>query len=100
MSHVDGFGFDVEILMLAQKVGYRIVELPVRWHAVDGSHVHVLRDPLTMLRDLVWLRLRYLRKLSPAETPLADASPLTDASVAPRGSGRFDRYTESTAQAD
>lgn len=90
MSHVDGFGFDVEILVLAQRVGYRIVELPVRWHAVDGSHVRVLRDPLTMVRDLVQVRLRHLRKVSRAEKPLADASPLTDAPVAPRGSRRFD----------
>jgi glycosyltransferase involved in cell wall biosynthesis len=70
ISRVDGFGFDVEILLLAQKLGYRVVEIPVRWHAVAGSHVHVLRDPLTMLSDLVRVRLRYRRK-----APLATAPP-------------------------
>jgi glycosyltransferase involved in cell wall biosynthesis len=61
ISRVDGFGFDVEILLLARKVGYKVIELPVRWHAVEGSHVNVLRDPLVMLRDLVRVRLRYRR---------------------------------------
>jgi glycosyltransferase involved in cell wall biosynthesis len=63
MSRVDGFGFDVEILLLAQKVGFRVEEIPVRWHAVEGSHIHVLRDPLIMLRDVLRVRLRYHHKV-------------------------------------
>ena len=63
ISRVDGFGFDVEILLLARKVGYRVIELPVHWHAVEGSHVNVVRDPLVMLRDLVRVRLRYRRRV-------------------------------------
>lgn len=62
ISRVDGFGFDVEILLLARKVGYRVIELPVRWHAVEGSHVNVIRDPLVMLRDLLRVRFRYRRR--------------------------------------
>lgn len=87
MSHVNGFGFDVEILVLARKVGYRIVELPVQWHAVEGSHVHVVRDPVTMLRDVMRVRLRYVGKLSGAETSPTDDPPLTDAPVAPHDPG-------------
>lgn len=63
MSRVDGFGFDVEILLLAQKVGYRVAEIPVRWHAVEGSHVRVLRDSLIMLRDVLRVRMRYSHKV-------------------------------------
>jgi glycosyltransferase involved in cell wall biosynthesis len=66
ISRVDGFGFDVEILLLARKVGYRVKEMPVRWHAVSGSHVHVLRDPLIMLFDLLRVRLRYGRRRASA----------------------------------
>jgi glycosyltransferase involved in cell wall biosynthesis len=81
MSRVNGFGFDVEILLLAKKVGYRVVEMPVRWHAVEGSHVHVLRDPLIMLRDLVRVRFRYLRR----STPPRDSAPLAEAPSEPMG---------------
>lgn len=36
------FGFDVEILFIAKKHGYRISEVPVRWNHVDGSKVGML----------------------------------------------------------
>jgi glycosyltransferase involved in cell wall biosynthesis len=82
MSRVNGFGFDVEILLLAKKVGYRVVEMPVRWHAMEGSHIHVLRDPVIMLRDLVRVRFRYRRR----STPPRHAGPLAEAPSEPLGS--------------
>jgi glycosyltransferase involved in cell wall biosynthesis len=36
------FGFDVEVLFIANKHGYRISEVPVRWDHVDGSKVSML----------------------------------------------------------
>jgi glycosyltransferase involved in cell wall biosynthesis len=36
------FGFDVEILFIAKKHGYKISEVPVRWNHVDGSKVGML----------------------------------------------------------
>ena len=48
----DGFGFDVEILYIARKHGYRIIEVPVRWANVEGTKVSLLKgleaffDPL------------------------------------------------------
>ena len=36
------FGFDVEILFIAQKHGFKISEVPVRWNHVDGSKVGML----------------------------------------------------------
>jgi dolichyl-phosphate beta-glucosyltransferase len=36
---LDGFGFDVEVLFLAKKRGYRIAEVPVRWNHAEGSKV-------------------------------------------------------------
>ena len=38
----DRFGFDVEILFIAKKHGYRISEVPVRWNHMDGSKVGML----------------------------------------------------------
>ena len=38
----DRFGFDVEILFIAKKHGYRISEVPVHWNHVEGSKVGML----------------------------------------------------------
>jgi dolichyl-phosphate beta-glucosyltransferase len=36
---LDGFGFDVEVLYIAQHLGYRTLEVPVRWNDVAGTKV-------------------------------------------------------------
>ena len=58
---VDGFAFDVEILALARRMGYRVAEVPVHWHAVEGSRVDVMRDPARMLRDVFLTQARWRR---------------------------------------
>jgi glycosyltransferase involved in cell wall biosynthesis len=57
-SSVNGFGFDVEILLLASQLGLRVDEIPVRWHAVEGSRVRLLRDSAEMLTDVFRVRSR------------------------------------------
>ena len=47
-----GFGFHVEALWRAQKLGYRVEEVPVYWSDVEGSKIRILRDPLHMLAEL------------------------------------------------
>jgi glycosyltransferase involved in cell wall biosynthesis len=56
----DGFGFDVELLYLAQKANLRMREIPVRWNHCDGSKVHMLHDSLHMLQEVIALRTRKL----------------------------------------
>jgi len=36
---LDGFGFDVEVLYIASRLGFRTREVPVRWNDVAGSKV-------------------------------------------------------------
>jgi dolichyl-phosphate beta-glucosyltransferase len=55
-ASIDGFGFDLELLYLAQQRGYRIAEVPVNWTDQPGSKVRVLRDGYAMLRDLAVIR--------------------------------------------
>ncbi len=57
LSRIDGFGFDVEALYLAQKFGYSIAEVPVRWHNSPATKVSVLRDTLPMLMEVMKVRL-------------------------------------------
>jgi glycosyltransferase involved in cell wall biosynthesis len=53
--------YDVEVLFLARKCGYRIAEVPVRWHYGAETRVNPLRDSLRNLRDVFTVRLNDLR---------------------------------------
>lgn len=68
---LNGFSFDFESLFYAQRLGYAIAEVPIRWMHQEGSKVRLLRDGLRMLRDLLWLRLNAWRGVPKpqAETP-------------------------------
>jgi dolichyl-phosphate beta-glucosyltransferase len=56
LQKLDGFSFDVEIVYLAQKLGYRLLELPVIWRNSAQSRVQVFRDPLMMFWDVLRIR--------------------------------------------
>ena len=53
-----GFGFDVELLLLAQRRGFRIEEVPINWIDQPGSRVSVLREGPRMLAQVLAARLR------------------------------------------
>lgn len=55
---VDGFAFDLEILYLAKRHGYRIAVLPIEWCFDADSRVSPLVDSLRMLKDILVVRLR------------------------------------------
>jgi len=56
--HTDGFGFDVELLLRAERRGYRIAEVPVNWTDQSGSKVGVLKDGPRMLAEIIAARRR------------------------------------------
>lgn len=55
-ARIDRFAYDVEILALAKKQGYRIAEVPIRWINAPGSKVDPVVDSLQMLKDLCRIR--------------------------------------------
>lgn len=59
-QRVERFGFDPEILFLAQRHGLKIAEVPVRWAHDPATRVHVLRDSLSMFVDLIGVRWNWL----------------------------------------
>ena len=61
-AQIDGFGFDVELLFLAQHAGLRMLEVPVRWNHNEGSKVKIVRDSLRMFAEVVSLRTRVARE--------------------------------------
>ena len=43
-----GFAFDVELCLLLQAAGSRMIEFPIDWHDVKGSKVSLFRDSILM----------------------------------------------------
>jgi dolichyl-phosphate beta-glucosyltransferase len=73
---IRGFSFDVEVLMMAQRRGYSIAEVPVNWTHQPGSKVNLVVDSARMLRDLFIIRGRYLsgQYNSPHLAPWSESS--------------------------
>ena len=47
-----GWSFDIELLYIARRHGYRIVEIPIHWYHFSDSKVSALRDALRMIGDI------------------------------------------------
>ena len=45
-------GFDVEILYIASKMGYKIKEVPVEWLYVESRRVSPIKDSINGVLDL------------------------------------------------
>ena len=76
-QRLDGFAFDVELLLLARLWGLRIDEVAVRWRHVEASRVSPARHSFEMFRDILRLTWWKRRGLLPARPPsLAEARDL------------------------
>lgn len=58
---VDGFSFDLEMLHLAERFGYTIAEVPVRWYDAPGSKVRPGREAVRFVLSIVRIRVNGLR---------------------------------------
>jgi len=56
LQRSQGFGFDVEILFLAQRLGMRTKEVPIDWYYNEGSKVRPIKDSFLMMNDLLSVR--------------------------------------------
>jgi len=59
-QQLERFGFDVEVLFIARKLGYSAIEVPVRWNDVAGTTVSTLNG-LSAFLDPVRVRLNQIR---------------------------------------
>jgi dolichyl-phosphate beta-glucosyltransferase len=57
---MNGFSFDVEVLVMARQRGYRVAEIPVNWAHQPGSKIRLTVDSLRMAADLVRIRAHCL----------------------------------------
>ena len=58
-----GWAFDVELLFIARRHGYSVVEIPIHWYFNADSKISVLRDSLRMFLDLLAIRRNARRGL-------------------------------------
>ncbi|HEY0556171.1 MAG TPA: dolichyl-phosphate beta-glucosyltransferase [Thermoanaerobaculia bacterium] len=58
---IQRFAYDVELVWLAQRRGYRVVEVGVRWTDSPASKVNPLTDSVRMFWDVLALRWRDFR---------------------------------------
>ncbi len=69
LQTIDGWTFDVEVLFIARRMGYSIVEVPIPWYYMADSKVRVVKDSIHMFTDLVTIRRNARRGLY-ANSPL------------------------------
>lgn len=55
-AQVDRWGFDPELLFIARKLGFKTVEVPVRWNHAEGAKISVFRDSARMFYDVARVR--------------------------------------------
>ncbi len=64
LQKIDGFAFDVEVLLLAGRLGFSVEDMPVQWANAQGSKVRIVRDSWRMLCDAIRVRRLVARTLA------------------------------------
>jgi dolichyl-phosphate beta-glucosyltransferase len=73
-QRIDGYMFDVEILALAQRLGYRIKEVPVRWRDDADSRLQLVSGNIRNVIDVFRIRLYCVQQGSRAAVVSARAT--------------------------
>jgi len=56
LQEIERWGFDPELLYLAQKLGFKVVEVPVIWAHREGTRINPLRDGSRMFAEMLRIR--------------------------------------------
>ena len=70
LQHVDGFAFDMELLVLARRLDLRVAEVPVRWIDNPDTRVGLVTSSTRMALDALGIALRARRPLTAVDTSL------------------------------
>lgn len=62
-QNIPGWAFDIEILYIARKQGFRIIEVPIHWYFDPETKLRAVKDALLMLRDIFLIHFNNLRGL-------------------------------------
>ena len=72
---IDGYMFDVEILRLAQTLGYRIKEVGIRWHDDGDSRLDLVAGNWRNAKDILRIGFQRFRVPAVIEDRLAEMKP-------------------------
>jgi len=82
LQRIERWGFDPEILFIARKLKYKIVEVPVTWGHDERSRMSYLKDGLKMLEEMGIIRYNSLAgRYDEAIAALKDTSGMVTAPV-------------------
>lgn len=59
LQKINGFWFDMEIILAANSMGYTIKEVPVSWYNSEFSRVRPIRDSFKTLLELIFIKINY-----------------------------------------
>lgn len=74
VQQMTGIGFDVELLFIAKRRGYRIREVPITWYFDPDSRMRLIQDSLKMLIEIFEIRRNWSRGVYAAQSA-ADRQP-------------------------
>ena len=77
LQTIERWGFDPELIYLAQKFGFRVEEVPVAWAHREGTRINPLRDGIRMLGEMLQIRWNALsgKYSRPTLAPVATKPP-------------------------
>ena len=58
---IPGWSFDIELLVIARKRGYRILEIPIHWYFDPDTKLRAVKDAVLMLRDIFSIHMKNIR---------------------------------------
>jgi dolichyl-phosphate beta-glucosyltransferase len=56
LQTIDGWGFDVEVLFIALKHGYQLIEVPITWYYKPQTKISPIRDSINMVMEVMRVR--------------------------------------------
>jgi len=56
LQRIERWGFDPEILFLGRRMGFKTIEVPVKWAHSEGTRLHPFRDGFRMFVDVMQIR--------------------------------------------
>jgi len=60
-QQLSGYGFDMELLFLANRKGFKIKEVPISWRAVPKGKLNPFWDSFRILADIIRIKKLYSR---------------------------------------
>lgn len=82
LQTIERWGFDPEILFIARKLKYSVVEVPVTWGHDERSRMSYLKDGMKMLEEMAQIRSNSMRgRYDEAIAAMKDTSGMVTAPV-------------------